>query len=563
MKRICLCALVFLFSFCSFVHADTIVEDSKIREVTVYPGSARVVRELKVDLKQGEHTIIFQDIIPRIDQNSLSVSGQGTATVKIFGATFKEEFLKESSNQRVNELEAKIEEIQDKINFERQKEYILKERKEFLTSIKLYAGNQIPKELVTKMPSTESLGDVYQFVSNGLTDVESEKEKIRLMTRDLFKEKKALQNEFRQIQNTSSRTKRSVAVEISCLKSGFLNLEIAYHLSGAYWRPVYDARAELNKKEVELAIYAMVKQTTGEDWSDVDLTLSTSQPSVGGRMPYVAPWILRPQQIARPSTRGRRNLKMEAKSVGSQHEAFSDQVVMRLMDDEFVLAKNKEAQVDYGRVNQKGLALEYVLSKPVSIFSDGTEQKLPVSVQNLDVDFEYSTFPKVRASAFLGSRVQNSDQLKLLAGDVNLFLDGDYVGKSSIDSIMPGEDFDLYLGVDENIKVKREMISKEVDKTFFAGIESSSKKVTYKYKLTVENYTSKTAKIKLFEAMPTPEDDRIKVKVFDISVKPEEKNWKDRAGIWLWKFDLKPKQKKEIFYSFIVEHPRKIVVDGI
>jgi hypothetical protein len=69
--------------------------------------------------------------------------------------------------------------------------------------------------------------------------------------------------------------------------------------------------------------------------------------------------------------------------------------------------------------------------------------------------------------------------------------------------------------------------------------------------------------VKLFEALPVPEDDRIKVKIEKVSLEPKEKDWKDRKGIWLWELELEPKAKKEIFYNLVVEHPREMQIEGL
>ncbi len=166
-------------------------------------------------------------------------------------------------------------------------------------------------------------------------------------------------------------------------------------------------------------------------------------------------------------------------------------------------------------------------------------------------------------SAYLGTRVTNAKDLQLLAGRVNIFLEGDFVGTSSIDNIGPGEEFDLYLGADENVKVKREQIEKKVDETLIAGIPSPTKRTSFKYKLTVESYKSKKINVNLFEAMPVSEDDRIKVKIEKASLEPKEKDWKDRKGVWLWDLELEPRQKREIIYSYIIEHPRDMQVEGL
>ena len=134
---------------------------------------------------------------------------------------------------------------------------------------------------------------------------------------------------------------------------------------------------------------------------------------------------------------------------------------------------------------------------------------------------------------------------------------------SGIGNIAPSEEFDLYLGIDENVKVKRELLEKKVDETLIAGIPSRTKKTTFKYKLTVENYKSKKIKVKLFEAIPVSEDDRIKIKINEISLEPDKEDWEDRKGIWLWELELDTQKKQEIFYTFTVEHPRDMLIEGL
>lgn len=221
------------------------------------------------------------------------------------------------------------------------------------------------------------------------------------------------------------------------------------------------------------------------------------------------------------------------------------------------------ADLAFSQMEQKGVSIVYKIIRPVTIKSDGSENKYPISSQILKANFEYSSYPRLKPFAYLGSRVVNSKDLQLLAGQVNLFLEGDYVGKSTIDNVGPGEEFNLYLGIDENVKVKREQISRKVDDILIGGIKSPNRTTTFEYKLTVENYKSKVINVHLFEAIPVSENERIKVKTFDVRPKPKDKDWKDRKGIWRWEFPLKPKEKKEISYKFSVEHPRNMNIPGI
>jgi len=547
-----------LWGFAAFAQAENIVAESKITSVTVYPGAARVTREAKVNLPTGASSIVFENIIPAFDDNSLTVNGEGTASVKIFGGYVKQEYLKEAADKRVKELQGKIEDLQDQLAVEQGHAQSIADQKQILNSLKFYSAKQLPKELVTKMPTTAELTDLIKFVGTSRTDLENQNETVRLKIRDLNRDIQKLNSELAQLNSGGARLQRSIVVDVETQQAGSLNVRVSYTVGGAYWSAAYDARAALDKGQVDLTSFGVVRQTTGEDWKDTNLILSTAQPTIGGRMPYVAPWFLSEYQpVAQRAVMGGALMKaMAANDSGLQYEAYNAPAAAPMEED-------KKAEVAYANVAQSGISVTYRLARPATVLSDGTEGKFPINTQMLRANFEYSAYPRSAEFAYLGSRVVNDKDLQLLAGPVNLFLDNEFVGKSSIDSIGPGQDFDLYLGVDENMKIKRELIEKKTDDTLIAGIQSPNHKIIYKYKLSVENFTLKPTPFKLFESMPVAQSDRIKVKIYDVSVQPTAKDWKDRKGVWLWEFNLAPKQKQEIIYSFAVEYPRDMNVGGL
>lgn len=546
--------------------AESMPANSKISAVTVYPGSARITREAKVDLTPGSHSIIFSDIVPQFDENSLTVAGQGTAKVKILGGYLKQEYLKEAADQRVQELQTKIEEVSDKLSVENANEQVIADQKDFLKSLKLHAGEQLPKDLVTKMPTTIELGDMMKFIGSTREGLEAASEEIKRRKRQLNMDLQKLQNELAMLNSGGTQWKHSVIVDVECVQSGSLTVNVSYVLNGASWFALYDAHSALTKSEVELVSSASVRQTTGEDWKDVKLTLSTAQPAVGGRMPYVNPWVLSENVVYPMASRGRgmmKSLAAVADSAVAQEGAMQYEAFNAVATSTPAAPPEEKAMFDFAQAGSSGVSVTYALARPVSILSDGTENKFPISSQTLKADFEYSSYPRESQYSYLGTKVINATDLQLLAGPVNLFLDNEFVGKSSIDAISPGQDFDLYLGVDENVKVKRDLLEKKMDDTLIGGIQSPNRKIQFKYKLSAENFTSKAIKFKLFESMPTSANDRIKVKISDVSVQPAAKDWKDRKGVWLWELKLEPKAKQEIYYSFVVEYPRDMNVGGL
>jgi len=531
-------------------YATEIEVKSEISEICVYTDSALINRVSRLELKTGTYQAAFTEIIPEVDENSLRVSAEGTAIIKLFGAQVKTEYLEEVPSERIKQLKEEIQKLEDEITRVENLKTILMEKKEFLNSITLFSNEQIPQDLMTRMPQISDLENILFFLDTELKDIYTQSLNCELEMRDLKNKVETLKRELSQVSGVQRKLKRSIIVELEVLKEGATDLKVSYLVKGASWNPIYDARANFEKSEVELVSYGVIKQVTGEDWLEVDCALSTAKPRVGGSMPYVASWFLRPYQ---PEVM--RDKVSAIPAPAYQTEAFRKEAG--------ALEESVESEMRYATAEEKGIAVIYNLPSKISVKSDKSEHKFPISSQILPAEFNYSSYPRVSPFAYLGSRVTNSKGLQLLAGRVNIFLEGDFVGFSGIGNIAPSEEFDLYLGIDENVKVKRELLEKKVDETLIAGIPSRTKRTNFKYKLTVENYKSKKIKVKLFEAMPVSEDDRIKVKIDEINLEPAVKNWEDRKGVWLWELELDPQQKQEIFYTFTVEHPRDMQVEGL
>ncbi len=563
-KKIAFLVVMVLTVSPSFAQTQEIKAESKIVRVTVYPDSALVTRSAYLEIDPGVHQVYFDDIIPEINENSLTVSGEGTAQVKLHGAFLARDYLTEIADERLKVLVKDIEALNDQIIQENNKIQTIQLQKDFLKSVQMYSGNQIPKDLVTRMPAVTELEGLLNFIAVQHNQLDQQQTGIHLKLRGLQQQKAALEKELGQLRQPLSKMKRSIVVKLEGIKKGSLNLNVSYLVSGVFWFPLYDARTSVSDNRVELTSFGMIKQTTGEDWINVSLALSTAKPSISGQLPYIAPWILQPYQPIEPNKsafmegrlRAPAARKREQYELGSFEAASPEEKVESDKPSRPAVMAMSEARF-------KGVSVSYQMPGPVTVKSDGTEHKIPISSQILNAVFSYSTFPRLSTYAYLGTRVSNHQELQLLAGDVHIFLDGDYVGHSRIQNIGPGEEFDLSLGIDENVKVERKEVEKKVDDVLIAGIASPNRKTFFKYRITIENYKGRPISMIVYEAIPVSENERIKTKVTDINIAPKEKDWNNRKGIWRWEFSLEPKMKKEIMYSFFIEHPRDMSVEGL
>jgi hypothetical protein len=69
--------------------------------------------------------------------------------------------------------------------------------------------------------------------------------------------------------------------------------------------------------------------------------------------------------------------------------------------------------------------------------------------------------------------------------------------------------------------------------------------------------------LNLFDQVPVSQDEKIKVKDVKFSIDPAEKDYESRKGVMRWMLSLNPAEKKEISYSFAIERPRDLQIEGL
>jgi len=121
-----------------------------------------------------------------------------------------------------------------------------------------------------------------------------------------------------------------------------------------------------------------------------------------------------------------------------------------------------------------------------------------------------------------------------------------------------GEKVELSLVIDPNIKIKHELVKRfERNK----GMISKKTEIEYVYKITCENYRSKTAVLAVQDQAPISRNEDVEVS--DIKLPPNADEWNKETGKLTWNLTVTPKEKKEILISFVVSHPRDAVISGL
>jgi len=522
--------------------------DSQVSQVNIYPNSGMITREGKIELEKGYHRIIFDNILEDIDEKTINVELKEISDedVRIMGISIEKIFLESEPSVKIKQIQEEISHLEKEIRILTSKKDILKDKKAFLDSIIYFFKNQsISDESHNQEISVTPFENIYDFLGEKIEsnyeadinydfEIESCQERIDFLVKQL-----------QQISSRQLDTKRIIAVELEVYQKANPTIAVSYQINDRIaWQPAYDIRVDITEKSINLTTYALINQTTGIDWEDVNISLSTARPTVSGTMPAINPWFVRPYQLEQRDSK-----LMQAPLL---NEVTSES-----------LSKDAVEEESFIPVEHKGTSVTFNIPHRISVLSGIKREKIQLSTETLTGEFKYKAYPKESPFAYFNVFLENNLDIPLLPGDVNIFLEGSFVGNTLLSYISPGEDFEISLGIAENIRVQRELIRKFRDETLIANIPSSKIATKYEYKIILENYQNIESSCQIFENIPVPGDDRIQVNIDEVSLEPDIKDWNDKKGVWMWDLLLQPGEKAEINIVYSVIHPRDIKVIGL
>jgi len=285
MKKIGILTLGLFFSNFLFSQETKVVEvKTDVNEVTVFIDGAQVVRKKSVDLTRGKSTLKFVNLSPFIDPKSVQVKVEGELTV--LSVNHQQNYLdKMEKPKELQDLEKSIETIDSKINQENTYISIIKEELAFLQENRAIGGRNV-------QISITNLQQVSDFYSNKLTALKLKEIERNNSIEDLNKQKTNIQNQINTLSSKKEFPTGEILVKVDAKKNGNFSFEFSYVVGNAGWFPTYDIRAKNINEPVQLIYKANVKQDTKEDWNNVKLKFSSSNPNVSGVAPELKTYFL-------------------------------------------------------------------------------------------------------------------------------------------------------------------------------------------------------------------------------------------------------------------------------
>jgi uncharacterized protein (TIGR02231 family) len=558
------------------IERNTLIDlEAPIKEVTVYADRALVTRCGSIELEAGEQELRVNNL-PQFLRDSLRAAGRGQRGIRILNVDITTAFRSRPPEAEVVAVQDELERLVQNQQLLGARQSALNDRRQWLRAL----GEQsrdFAKGLAQGQMKPQDCADFFSFAANqALQDAEAA-QNLEVELKHVQQEIEAKRRELAQIQGNVLPDRLAAVVTVMLEEAGQFELELSYLVTGASWHPQYDVRVQMKGEkgegEVELTYVGVVQQSSGERWENIGLALSTARPSQAAVLPELDPWYLNvytppapgPLRAARPRIAsisgipGDQYANLASQPMAMSTMAVSDEVAFDEEQEELAQEKvMRTADVATATVEQTGTALIFRVGRSVDIPSDNSPHKTTIARDDLPCTFDYVSAPLIDEQVHLRATIVNATERVLLSGAASIFLSSEYVGTTNVKTTAPTEQFKIFLGIDDDIKVKRELMERNVEKG--NALQGNIRRITYAYRITVHNYAEAPRRVVIRDHLPVSQHERVKVKVQSVQPTPAERT---KLELITWQLPLAVDGEQKIEYRFVVEHPQDVRVIGL
>lgn len=525
---------VLLCAFSSPAFSGMTFVKSTITKVTLFSQKALVTREGTAHAGPGTTRLFIKTHAFYINGDSATAAVYGKGTV--MGVRVSMTPKPETPQDKIRGLEKKLDDLKA------QKEILLakiaaeKKKEAFINAIIDSSKGKAPCDMAAgKTPKPAELSKMIAFIGESVTAAEKNISKITANKRTIAKNIAAVKKEISMLSNGGQRDTTGIEIIFDSAKSQDIRVRTSYITRQAGWSPVYRADISGVKTDFALSLMARIVQKTGEDWTDVALTISNASFVPGGRLPEILPWYV---DVPRARAWRRKNLMMAAPAA------------MKKAED----AVTQKANFSKAAGRRTAVSREYDIAGKVTVRSRDEETYVPLFKKTITGDFFRLCVPAESPHAYLACRAKADDEL--MPGPMRIFFDGRYAGAMRLGEKQSGKPFVIGLGEDRSIRIERKKRVDKLKETFFKKFERDTVVRDLAYRISIENTGDKAVKLLVLDHVPVSKTDRITVEDISFSPKPARKDENGKPGVMEWDLTAAPGETKTIDISFTISYPK-------
>ena len=518
-------------------QAANVETTSAVDAVTVYPDGASVTRAITADLAAGDNTLVLKDFPLTLDPSSLRVEGEAGARLTIGAIDTRPPRAAPPVN--LPELDKRIEALKD-------------ERANLQGAI---AAATARRKFAERFAETSPAGIGEKGEARPIADwraafaaVAEEVATADTAIRDAERKQRDIDREIARLESDRAikpPSRLEVRIDLATAAATRATLRVTYAVRAARWTPLYDARLDTGTKDrkpaLELVRRAEITQTTGEDWSNVALSVSTVRSARGGKAPELNSLIVQYPPAARPApaSAAMDNMRAPVRSGG----------LAKLLDAPAERAEEQQAVAEVG-----GFQVVFKIPGRVNVGASEGAKSLRVSTATIAPDLAVRSVPVIDPTAFLEASFTQSEDAPLLPGRVAIYRDGVFVGRGQMTAASKDETVRLGFGADDKVKVERAIVKRNEGS---AGlILTTSKTDERAFKTVIRNGHDFPIRIAIEDQLPVSENEDIQVEMLSSTTPPTVTNLRDRRGVLEWAFEAKPNEVRDIGFAWRVRWPK-------
>lgn len=629
-----------VFFFASIVLGQPVETKGRIEGVTVYRGQALVTRTVELAGKAGLREIVVTDLPARVLPGSLYAEGSagGAGGVAVRSVQFRTRPVSQDVNEGVRKLDAELQTLQDALATNQASVLRLDEQKAYLDKMEMFVVPTAQTEMSKGVLNAETLIKMSEYSGKQRDTISTRRLELAKEARGIQSQIELKHRERTTLTAGSSRTVNEAVVFLNKDGEGATTLRVRYLVDAATWSPSYNARGDSKTGQVTLEYFASVEQVSGEDWEGVQLELSTATPALIAKAPTLAPMAVvlaapTPAQVkyayadAKKELADRQRDMEKSRSLasgangpqgpqgqggaegprgqlgqpagdtgnmfggGNAPRGEGDMAVLAINDKNLneiasqslildVLASEKDVKPSGGKggraggirpTSEEGLSVTYTLNGKTSVPSRMDRQLIQIASMPMKAEFVKVATPSLTQFVYDEARLTNTGGMVLLAGPLTAYSGGSFMGNGALPTVAAGEQFTLGFGIDSSLRAGREL----VDKT--EAISGGNRVVTLTYRLTVENFGTAPAKVRVSERLPKVRENEIKLTMVTASPQPTQPSVgenedtgheaKDKKnGMVRWEIDVPAQaigsKSAVVEYTFKLEYDKQMTVVG-
>ena len=508
-----------LVLFAAPALAEDLPVTSRVSAVTVYPDGATVTRAATFSAPAGQHELIVTDLPRGTPLESVRVALDGA---RLGGVRTRDDDVPPRDAEESDALRlarAEVERLEEALRAGRaQVADIRLEAEAARARLRFLDGIAEAEGLAAQEPA--ALSDLVAMIGRETLEArraeagaERRAGAAERALKDMMEElDRARQKVKALVPETKARALLAVGLSAGAATEG--RLSITYTVPQAGWQPLYDLHLARADGRVRIERGAFVHQETGENWRDIDLTLSTRRPTQQGTPGELHPWIPRlgdPDEI-RPMPRVRAG--------GALME---------------MAAPAKAPGPDMAQAAFDGLSVRYAYPGPVSVATGADRVRLMLPPVEARAEIEARAVPLLDETAFLMARVSNAeDDVILPTPEARFYLDGRYVGQRFLPFAAAGAEMVLSFGQIEGLALDRVVRTRsEGDR----GLITRASERREEVEIVIENLTNEDWPVVVLDRVPVSEQDDLRIN-WTARPMPDETDVGDKRGVLAWRFDL-------------------------